>query len=221
MLYVWLTIALALSVPLPGQVSGRIRVTKPLTKKRISLPQVYERNAAIPTPAAEPEDELRRVVVYVDSTSLSANPAEATMDQRGRRFEPEVVAVPAGSTIAFPNSDPIFHNVFSLSKVKQFDLGNYNAGEVRKVTFTEPGLVQLHCHLHPGMNGAIMVTPNNWYALPDRTGDFHLPRLPPGNYTLVAWHKSAGYFRRSIEVRAGKPVVVDFEIPLLHAAVRQ
>lgn len=206
-----------------SSVTGRVRVTTALTKKRISLPQVYERHAAIPVPpesAVDLKEELRRVVVFVDSAGLRSEAVQASMDQRQRRFEPEIVVVPAGSTVGFPNSDPIFHNVFSLSSAKTFDLGNYSAGQRRSVTFPKPGLVQLHCHLHPNMSGAILVTPNSFYTQPDTSGDFTLAGLPPGRYQLVAWHRSAGFFRRWIEVK-GAPVTVDFEIPLTGSAAKR
>lgn len=206
-----------------ADVSGHIRVTSTLTKRRISVPQVYDRTAAIETSPEAPADaaaELRRVVVYLDTPILPAKAAQAVMDQRQRRFEPEVIAVPVGSTVTFPNSDPIFHNIFSLSKAKQLDLGNYKAGESRSVTFTHVGVVQLYCHLHPNMSGAVLVTPNNWLTQPSASGEFALANVPPGRYSLVAWHKSAGFFRRTIEVKAGKPVNVDFEIPLTESARR-
>src|SRR5262249_34905130 len=120
------------------------------------------------------------------------------------------------------NSDPIFHNVFSLSSTKSFDLGNYSAGQSRSVTFPKPGLVQLHCHLHPNMSGAILITPNSVFTQPDEDGEFSLSGLPIGRYQLVVWHKSAGFFRRSIEVRStATPVTVDFEIPLTDSAARR
>ena len=200
-----------------GEVTGRIRVTSTLTKRRISVPQVYERTVAIaaePTPLPDARAELRRVVVYLDTPVLAARPRQAQMNQHQRRFEPEVLAIPVGSTVSFPNGDPIFHNVFSLSKVKPLDLGNYQEGESRSVTFQQAGVVQLFCHLHPNMSGAVLVTPNSWFTQPAANGEFALAQVPPGRYVLVAWHKSAGFFRRTIEVRAAQPVQVDFEIPL-------
>ena len=206
-----------------GEIRGHVRVTAALTKRRISLPQVYDRTAALDTPPVTPPDmvgELRRVVVYLDTPVLAARPARATLDQRQRRFEPEVVAVPVGSTVSFPNSDPIFHNVFSLSKAKEFDLGNYKQGEARSVTFARPGVVQVNCHLHPNMSAAIVVTPNDWWTQPAANGGFTLPPVPPGRYTLVAWHKAAGVFRRTIEVKPGRNIEVDFEIPLTETGQR-
>lgn len=220
-----LTIAVAVaSVLCAGEIGGRVRVTKALTKKRISLPQVYERTVAI---AAEPvpaevsvEAELKRIVVYLEGDGQRSEPQKIVMNQVQRRFDPEVVAVPAGSTVEFPNNDPIFHNVFSFSKAKQFDLGNYSRGKSRAVTFDQPGIVLLHCHLHPNMSGAVLVTPNAHYTRPDNSGEFSLSGVPPGNYNLVAWHKSAGAFRRRIRVGTAGKTAIDIEIPVTEIAAK-
>jgi hypothetical protein len=109
--------------------------------------------------------------------------------------------------------DPIFHNVFSLSRTKSFDLGNYSQGETRVVTFTEPGVVVVNCHLHPNMAAVVFVAPNRWNTKADRGGNFTLRDVPPGRYTVVAWHKAAGYFRKEIEVGSGRTANVEFLIP--------
>ena len=136
------------------------------------------------------------------------------VQQLDRRFMPDLVVVPVGSAVSFPNMDPIFHNIYSLSKPKSFDLGSYDKGETRKVVFPKPGIVDVYCHLHPNMAATIVVTPNRWYARPDRTGQFRIPNIPPGQYTVVAWHKSAGFFRKSIVIENGHDAVADFFIPL-------
>jgi plastocyanin len=217
-----LTIALAaMGVLSAGEIDGRVRITKALSRKRISLPQVYERTVAIPAATALDDGsldaELDRVVVYLEGDDQS-EPRRAVMNQIRRRFEPEVIAVPAGSTVEFPNNDPIFHNVFSFSKAKQFDLGNYSNGKSRAVTFEHPGIVLLHCHLHPNMSGAVLVTPNGHYARPGKSGEFSLNGVPAGSYTLVAWHKSSGAFRRRVKVSAGGKTSVDIEIPVTEIA---
>ena len=96
--------------------------------------------------------ERSRVVIYIEGTGSPADhPITETITQTGRRFSPELVVIPAGSSVSFPNMDPIFHNVFSLSKAKSFDLGNYSKGETRVVSFSKPGIVYVDCHLHPNM----------------------------------------------------------------------
>ncbi len=122
--------------------------------------------------------------------------------------------IQAGTKVSFPNHDPIFHNVFSLSGAKTFDLGNYPKGDTRMVTFPEPGIVYVNCHLHSNMTATIVVTPNRWFTKADREGHFVLPDVPPGKYTVVAWHKTAGYFRQQVQVGAGGNPSIEFLIPL-------
>jgi hypothetical protein len=110
--------------------------------------------------------------------------------------------------------DPIFHNIFSLSKPRSFDLGSYDKGATRDVSFPKPGMVDIYCHLHPNMAATIVVTPNRWYARSDRAGQFRIPDVPPGKYTIVAWHRSAGFFRKSILVEQGHDSVTNFFIPI-------
>ena len=127
---------------------------------------------------------------------------------------PDLVVIPVGSSVVFPNMDPIFHNIYSLSKPKSFDLGNYDKGQTRKVTFPKPGIVDIYCHLHPNMQATVVVTPNRWFARPARNGQYRIANVPPGQYTLVAWHKTAGFFRKSIVVENAHDSTADFFIPL-------
>jgi plastocyanin len=206
----------------PGNIEGTIIVKKKLTRRRVtaSLP-LYQRGPAVELAPDEPEDPLSyersRVVVYLEGRQ-TASPVTAVLEQENRRFGQDTVVIPAGSKVSFPNQDPIFHNVFSLSKTKIFDLGNYSKGETRTVTFNEPGIVFVNCHLHANMAAAIVVTPNKWYARADRDGHFTLRDVPPGSYTAVAWHKAAGFLRKQIEVVAGRGASLEFLIPLDDAA---
>ena len=134
--------------------------------------------------------------------------------QRNRRFEREVLVIPVGSSVSFPNGDPIFHNVFSLSKAKSFDLGYYPRGQTRTVRFDKPGPVQVFCHLHTNMNAAILVVPNPHFAQPTPTGEFRIANVPAGRRMLRLWHKSAGFLEQEIEVPAIGSVAVTFHLPL-------
>lgn len=214
-------IAVCVFVPLlvqAGDIEGGIVIMRRLTKRTVTAPvSSYQRGAGVELGADAAIDPLAfersHVVVYVEG-ALGSKPVTASMEQKERRFLPDLLVVPAGSTVAFPNLDPIFHNVFSLSKAKSFDLGNYPRNQSRSVTFAEPGIVFVNCHLHPNMAAAIVVTPNRFYTRGDADGRFTLSGVPPGRHTLVAWHKSAGYFRQEVEVGASGTVNVQFSIPL-------
>jgi len=198
-----------------GEIRGVVQVTDGLTKQRVTLPAYLSRGVAAPQPGGGRIDELTRVVVYLEGSFGAGKPVAGEIRQRDRRFEPEILAVPQGSTVSFPNSDPILHNVFSLSKLKSFDLGYYPAGNTRIVHFDQPGAVQVYCHLHSDMSALILVTPNRFYAQPSSTGSFRFAGLRAGSYTVVAWHKSAGFSRRKIEVPEDGAATVSFEIPVV------
>jgi plastocyanin len=218
-------LSVALFLPLHAEsVTGKIVITKKLTRRRVtaSIP-LYERGPAVGLGMDTEEDPLAfersRVVVYLEGRDTgSPGPAEsqavARIDQQKRRFSPETLIVEAGSKVSFPNFDPIFHNVFSLSRTRTFDLGNYPMGETRMVTFPEPGIVYVNCHLHSNMTATIVVAPNRWNAKADRDGAFELRDVPPGRYTIVAWHKAAGFFRQRIEITRGRNTRVEFLIPI-------
>jgi plastocyanin len=222
---IFLTAALALSgVPLHGEtVGGSIVIKKPLTRRRVTAPvPFYERGPVVALAADTDDDpiafERSRVVVYLEgrAPSMAAMnpPAIAAIEQQNRRFTTETLVIEAGSKVSFPNSDPIFHNVFSLSRPKVFDLGNYPQGETRMVTFNDPGIVYVNCHLHSNMTATIVVAPNRWNVKVSRDGSFELHGVPPGKYTIVAWHKAAGIFRKPVVVLADRRAHVDFVIPL-------
>src|SRR5437667_5024622 len=114
-----------------GDINGHILITKTVTKKRVTLPAYPLRDVSLPFQQKDSFsfDELSRLAVYLEGPTLdSATPVSAKLIQQNIRFDPEILVIPVGSTVSFPNSDPIFHNVFSLSKLKQFDLGYYPAG---------------------------------------------------------------------------------------------
>lgn len=203
-------------------ITGRVVITKALTKERVTLP-VYQSRGVSPGPQPaenrqnDPSgfDELSRVVIYLQGPGLVPGvPDRATLTQKSLRFHPEIVVVPVGSTVSFPNEDPIFHNVFSLSKAKQFDLGYYPKGQTRVVTFERPGVVQVYCHIHADMSAAILVVPSSWWTRPTPDGSFSMKSVPPGSYELVAWHRSAGFFRRRVTIRGGQRLRVNFVIPV-------
>lgn len=210
-------------------ITGTILIKRKLTHKKVTADvSVYQRGAAATLGKDSEQDPLAyeqsRVVVYLegavapDSNSPARQPVQPIqpirIEQRDRRFSPDIAVVPAGSSVSFPNMDPIFHNIFSLSKPKSFDLGSYDKGQTRTVLFPKPGIVEVYCHLHPNMAATVVVTPNRFYAQPDKSGQYQIPNVPPGTYTVVAWHRTAGFFRKQITIGAGHDEVADFFIPI-------
>ncbi len=209
------------SADIGGTITVKKRLTRPSVTSSVSL---YERGPAVELGRDKDTDPLAaeraRVIIYIESAVTGGSPtsstlkAPVTVQQLNRRFDPDMVAIPAGSSVTFPNMDPIFHNVFSLSIPKAFDLGNYPKGETRTVLFPRAGIVYVSCRLHTNMAGVIVVTPNQWFARADSDGQFRIHDVPPGTYTLVAWHKSAGVIRKEVQVVEGRDTTVNYFVPL-------
>ena len=113
------------------------------------------------------------------------------ISQRGKMFVPHVLVVPVGTRVAFRNDDPIFHNIFSLSKPNEFDTGLYKQGATYTETFRHPGAVQLLCNIHASMFGFVVVVDTPYYAESDASGAFNIKGVPPGEYELQVWHEAS------------------------------
>jgi plastocyanin len=124
--------------------------------------------------------------------------------QKDKRYLPHVLAIPLGATVEFRNDDDIFHNVFSLSKPNDFDLGLYKSGVAREQIFASPGPVQLLCNIHSSMQAWVYVSDTPWFGQADAQGRFSVRGVPPGAYTLEVWHEwSTKGARRAVTVAAG------------------
>jgi plastocyanin len=210
-----------------GDVHGHALITRKLSKKALS-PIVYNlRGTATPVAPqdTEPENEFDRMVVILEAGKdagagplpkmlPSKTPITEMLNQVRARFEPDLVVVPVGSTVEFPNSDPIFHNVFSLSKAQPFDLGYYPQGQSRTVRFNNPGVVQVYCHIHSNMYAAIVVTASPWFQKPGSDGSFSFSNVPAGRYRLTAWHKIAGLHKVDIDVPEAGAADVSIRVPV-------
>ena len=203
-----------------ADIHGTIVIQRRLTRRNVTASAgMYQRGVAVELGADGEEDALAfersHVAIYIEGATDAAAPGvvKASIEQRDRRFAPDLVVIPKGSAISFPNFDPIFHNVFSLSKVKSFDLGNYPDGQSRTVTFPSPGLVAVYCHLHSNMSATIVVAPNRWATKADGKGGFMLADVPAGTYSVVAWHKTAGTFRKTIVIGEKHDADVSFTLP--------
>lgn len=153
--------------------------------------QIELLNAKVKTRQGKPD--ATGVVVWLEAPGLSArpNPLRQKLNQRGKRFLPHVMVVEKGSEVDFPNSDPYFHNVFSLFNGKRFDLGLYASGESRPVLFNRVGVSYIFCNIHPLMSAVVVVVDTPYFALSDQTGALSLNDVPEGRYQLKVWHERA------------------------------
>jgi plastocyanin len=138
-------------------------------------------------------DELKDFVVYVDQPISNKNlpppkPVQVVIQKDGT-FKPHVLPVMVGTTVEWPNNDEIFHNVFSMSEAKPFDLGFYKSHEIKRVTFDKPGRVDIFCSIHTRMSCIVLVLENPFFAATDKNGNYKIADLPAGSYRLKAWHE--------------------------------
>ncbi len=215
----WIALMALFCIPaldtLASQVSGTIIVEKNIRKQPVVAITYDLRGAAVPDASSDKQgSSFEGLAVWLDSdTAAPAAPITATMQQRNRQLEPGLLVLSVGSTVNFPNMDPIFHNIFSLSKAQTFDLGYYPKGNTRSVTFRHSGIIQVYCHVHPNMYGAIVVTSSRWFGKPAADGSFSWADVPPGRYRLMVWQKFAGLFPRDIVVPEAGNVNVRIAIP--------
>src|SRR6516165_3708723 len=109
--------------------------------------------------------------------------------QKNKSFSPHVLVVQVGQPVEFPNSDPFFHNVFSLFEGKPFDLGLYEAGSSRTVVFNRTGISYIFCNIHPEMSAVVVALKTPYYAISDHKGTITIPNVPPGRYQIEVWHE--------------------------------
>jgi hypothetical protein len=135
------------------------------------------------------------------------------MVMKGKAFLPRVVVVPVGGSVEFPNEDPIFHNVFSVSGENRFDLALYKRPKSGSWTFQHPGVVRVYCNIHPQMSAVVLVRDNPYYARVAQDGSFSIEGVPAGRHVLKAWHERAGEVSTEVNVpaegQAGAQLVLD------------
>ncbi len=185
-----------------GSIHGRIEVRREVPPAE-PRPTVSE--LGMPPPRDTPD--RRRSVVYLETAPQGAfeisEPRRVTLDQRNEAFVPYVLAVSVGTTVEFPNHDRTYHNVFSLSKTKRFDLGRYPQGESKSLRFDRPGVVRVFCEIHSHMSAFILVFAHRFFAATDAEGRYRIDDVPPGTYTLVAWNDGQVRESRAVRVPEG------------------
>jgi plastocyanin len=199
-----------------GSISGRVVLTARVRGAALPTNAYLPRAVSLPA-ASTNQPELRNVVVYLKNAPYAGVlPAmHRQIRQEHEAFVPRVVAVTRGSIVDFPNGDPFFHNVFSLSAASTFDLGRYPDTHSRSRQFTKAGLVKVYCHIHSQMSASILVLDHPYFAMPDDAGGFVLPDVPEGEYALVAWHERVGQQISKVIVQAGQASTVEIKLPVV------
>lgn len=203
-----------------GVIRGTVHITRKLTEQRMRFRLYPGFKPAPPPPDPNArQDEWRNIVIYLKSVHSvepvsNAEDAILTMAQEGETFIPHVLPILIGSTVEFPNHDPIFHNVFSLSGTKSFDLGRYPQSDSRVVTFDRAGIIPVFCHIHSDMSAIIMVLDNQYFTVPDTDGHYRIDSIPAGTYTLVAWHERSEPIEIQVHVTGDQPLEVNITVPI-------
>jgi plastocyanin len=152
-----------------------------------------------------PAGELGMVTLEPVGAKQRPFPQTRIMEQRNRQFAPRLLVIPIGSMVTFPNFDTTFHNVFSTSDLKAFDLGLYKNGEAREVLFDKEGIIRIGCNLHANMAATIVVVAAPYYTVTDPSGAYNFGSVDPGKYVLKAWNeRSATQVSETIEIKPGK-----------------
>jgi plastocyanin len=185
---------------------------------RVELPKshsapVQAKRYEIVTHAGVLSTQPPLAVVYLDGAfAKTVSLSTKEVAQKDLTFVPALLPIQVGTKVAFPNLDDAYHNIFSYSPAKRFDLGRYRPDErpVPTQVFDKPGLVTLRCDIHEHMRGLILVLNTPYFVMTDTTGNFRLSGLPAGRYTLKAWIDSRTTREKPIELKNGETLRVDF-----------
>lgn len=191
--------------PIAGTIEGRVEL-RPHTARRVA--SRYPGGGGTHVMGAVP------AVVYLRGRipGAAATTQRPRLAQQDTAFRPSVLVVPVGTRVEFPNGDAFFHNVFSYSSPKRFDLGRYPRGESRMVTFDRPGVVKVYCEIHQWMRAAVVVVENPYHDVVGADGRFRIPDVPPGRYELVAWDMDRNERVVPVTVPASGSVRVDLRL---------
>lgn len=151
-------------------------------------------------------------VISVEDVDAPPAQGKAVMDQKNLQFVPHVLAIQRGTTVEFPNNDPLSHNVFSISAAKRFNLGMYSQGQSRSLVFDQEGVVEVLCNVHLEMSAYIVVLRNPYFARSDAEGRYRIANVPAGHHRIRCWQESVPAVDLEVDVPASGAVALNFEM---------
>ncbi len=154
------------------------------------------------------------VVIYIEGIeqdlAAPVNSRPAVIRQINETFVPYILPIQTGTRVNFPNEDDFYHNVFSIMSGDRFDLGRYAEGKSAAQKFDRPGIVIVRCEIHSGMKAYILVLDTSTFTVPQADGAYLLPDIPPGSYSLNAWHPTLGEQVQPVVLKAGQEATINF-----------
>lgn len=167
-----------------GTIEGTVKVDKKIPERIV---QRYEKKKIDLENVLKPVPSVAMIIDAENLKSAKIPEKNPKIKQKNFSFHPNLLIVPKGTTVDFPNMDLEFHNVFSYSQAKRFDLGRYPHGESKSIKFDKPGMVKIYCEVHDWMQAVVVVAENPYYSKIDENGKFKIPDVPAGKYTLLLW----------------------------------
>jgi plastocyanin len=215
-----LSMVFAQDVRKQGEVRGKISIThSEADAKNAATLDRYSTHRTSPVPpggAMAPVAKLsEKTVVYLEGDATKGQTfvpptSHPVLDQKDLAFHPQVLPILAGTTVDFPNKDNLFHNVFSYSSPKEFDLGRYPTGDSKSVRFDKAGIVRVYCDIHSHMNATILVLENPYFAIADDSGSFAIRNVPNGTYTARLWYGRDLAASQGVTIKNGETVTINF-----------
>ncbi len=191
-----------------GSVRGKVMLSQSTTKTAKSTRGLYGKSISRLASGASIQ---RQAIVFVErvSGSFAIPQVRPAMRQKNITIIPRALPVLQGTSVEFPNDDNLFHNIFSLSSTRSFDLGRYARGQSRSVVFDRTGEVKVFCDIHSTMSGFVLVMQNPYFATTGADGSYQIANVPSGTYRLGAWSESGTQYQ-NIVVTAGSITPADF-----------
>jgi len=196
-----------------GDIRGQVHFASPAQEEEISIPRYTTRPA--PKMGMTASHSVRAVVYIADAfpdSNFAIPRVNPILDQRNEQFVPYILPVLVGSTVDFPNNDRVYHNVFSFSAAKTFDLGKYPTKTSKSVLFDRPGVVSVYCEIHSHMNAFILVLPNPYFCSIKEDGTFLIRAVPQGTFTLAVFAGRGLTTERKVTVPATGQVTLDISL---------